>query len=331
MRDAGIDSLGMHLEAVEPRRPRADHAGQGGGAGRVLLRGVRGRGRGLRPGPGQHLHPGRTGRFAPTRSSATCERLIAAGVYPFVVPFVPISGTPLESHPAPPADFMRPLLRELGAMLDGGGAAVARHQGRLRQVRRLLVAVGLREAARPRGPANDAADSPARPAATLRGSCRRRRGRRTAGGGARSFPREAWRPSRGSWRGTPGCGGPSFAPSRGCSTDTDRDDHDEAAQPIVAVSYAAGMADEVVGAVRIYEDRAAGRGTWYGSRLAVARDWRGVPDLAAGSDPLRGRDGTRPRLPHVPGHGPAAERPAVPPAAVAKPGRGAGVRPRRTT
>ena len=31
---------------------------------------------------------------------ATCEKLIALGVYPFVVPFVPISGTPLESHPA---------------------------------------------------------------------------------------------------------------------------------------------------------------------------------------------------------------------------------------
>ena len=34
----------------------------------------------------------------------TCAtRLIALGVYPFVVPFVPISGTPLESHPAPTA------------------------------------------------------------------------------------------------------------------------------------------------------------------------------------------------------------------------------------
>ena len=28
-----------------------------------------------------------------------CERLVALGVYPFVVPFVPIAGTPLESHP----------------------------------------------------------------------------------------------------------------------------------------------------------------------------------------------------------------------------------------
>jgi biotin synthase-related radical SAM superfamily protein len=30
-----------------------------------------------------------------------CDTLLALGVYPFVVPFVPISGTPLEDHPAP--------------------------------------------------------------------------------------------------------------------------------------------------------------------------------------------------------------------------------------
>ena len=43
--------------------------------------------------------------------------LIARGVYPFVVPFVPISGTPLEDHPAPTPDFMRSVLAPIGAML----------------------------------------------------------------------------------------------------------------------------------------------------------------------------------------------------------------------
>jgi biotin synthase-related radical SAM superfamily protein len=43
--------------------------------------------------------------------------LIAIGVYPFVVPFVPISGTPLEDHPAPTPDFMRAVLAPIGAML----------------------------------------------------------------------------------------------------------------------------------------------------------------------------------------------------------------------
>ena len=42
-----------------------------------------------------------------------CEKLVALGVYPFVVPFVPISGTPLESHPAPTPAFMHAILRPL--------------------------------------------------------------------------------------------------------------------------------------------------------------------------------------------------------------------------
>ncbi|GBQ81013.1 iron-molybdenum cofactor biosynthesis nitrogenase NifB [Gluconacetobacter johannae DSM 13595] len=48
---------------------------------------------------------------------ALAERLIALGVYPFVVPFVPITGTPLEHHPAPTPDFMRAVLAPLGRML----------------------------------------------------------------------------------------------------------------------------------------------------------------------------------------------------------------------
>jgi biotin synthase-related radical SAM superfamily protein len=32
--------------------------------------------------------------------------LIEIGVYPFVVPFVPIAGTPLADHPAPSTEFM---------------------------------------------------------------------------------------------------------------------------------------------------------------------------------------------------------------------------------
>jgi hypothetical protein len=48
---------------------------------------------------------------------STCERLIALGVYPFVVPFVPISGAPLEDYPAPHPLLMRRILQPLGAML----------------------------------------------------------------------------------------------------------------------------------------------------------------------------------------------------------------------
>ena len=49
------------------------------------------------------------------------ETLLGLGVYPFVVPFVPISGTPLEDHPAPSPEFMRSVLEPLGAMVSRAG------------------------------------------------------------------------------------------------------------------------------------------------------------------------------------------------------------------
>jgi radical SAM protein (TIGR04043 family) len=52
---------------------------------------------------------------------AMCDTLLALGVYPFVVPFVPISGTPLEDHPAPTPEFMRAVLEPLGAMVSAAG------------------------------------------------------------------------------------------------------------------------------------------------------------------------------------------------------------------
>ena len=50
-----------------------------------------------------------------------CERLVGIGVYPFVVPFVPIAGTPLESHPTPPPEFMHEILGPLADMLRDAG------------------------------------------------------------------------------------------------------------------------------------------------------------------------------------------------------------------
>ena len=56
---------------------------------------------------------------------ATSERLIALGVYPFVVPFVPISGTPLESHPAPTPAFMHEILGPLARLVRAGGLSAS--------------------------------------------------------------------------------------------------------------------------------------------------------------------------------------------------------------
>ncbi len=67
-----------------------------------------------------------------------CEKLVAIGVYPFVVPFVPISGTPLESHPTPKPDFMHSILGPLVETARRKRPEGRRYQGRLRQMRRLL-------------------------------------------------------------------------------------------------------------------------------------------------------------------------------------------------
>jgi len=50
-----------------------------------------------------------------------CKRLVGVGVYPFVVPFVPIAGTPLESHPTPSPAFMHEILGPLAKILRENG------------------------------------------------------------------------------------------------------------------------------------------------------------------------------------------------------------------
>ena len=52
---------------------------------------------------------------------AMSKQLIALGVYPFVVPFVPVAGTPLEHHPMPGADMLDRLFKQLGPALVRAG------------------------------------------------------------------------------------------------------------------------------------------------------------------------------------------------------------------
>lgn len=120
MRDAGIDSLGMHLEAVTPEVRARIMPGKASvsieryfdafeaavavfGYGQVSTYILAGLG------------------DTPEAILRISERLVAIGVYPFVVPFVPISGTPLEDHPAPTPQFMRSLLAPLAGLLATGG------------------------------------------------------------------------------------------------------------------------------------------------------------------------------------------------------------------
>lgn len=120
MRQAGVDALGMHLEAVT-----ADvrHGIMPGKAQVSVERyfdafaaavPVFGRGQ-----VSTYILAG-LGDSAEAILSA-CERLVALGVYPFVVPFVPISGTPLEDHSAPSPAFMDAILAPLAALLAASG------------------------------------------------------------------------------------------------------------------------------------------------------------------------------------------------------------------
>ncbi|XAH26364.1 MSMEG_0568 family radical SAM protein [Xylophilus sp. GW821-FHT01B05] len=120
MQAAGIDTLGMHLEAVTPEvRARIMPGKASVPLSRYMAAfeaAVRVFGRGQ---VSTYILAG----LGDTREAILqiSEQLLALGVYPFVVPFVPISGTPLESHPAPSADFMRGLLQPLGAMVAAAG------------------------------------------------------------------------------------------------------------------------------------------------------------------------------------------------------------------
>lgn len=58
----------------------------------------------------------------------------------------------------------------------------------------------------------------------------------------------------------------------------DRDAVDETAIPLVAIACIAGQPDEVVGTVRIHNPEP---GVWWGSRLAVAADYRRQGHLGA--------------------------------------------------
>ena len=124
MRDTGVDTLGMHLEVITPELRARIMPGKAQVPVERYFEAfaaavpVFGRGQ-----VSTYILAG----LGDTKEAilATCERLIAFGVYPFVVPFVPISGTPLESHPAPAPAFMHEVLRPLARMLRHGGLTAA--------------------------------------------------------------------------------------------------------------------------------------------------------------------------------------------------------------
>jgi len=120
MKTAGIDALGMHLEIVTPELRARLMPGKAqvpvDRYFKAFAAAVPVFGRGQ---VSTYILAG----LGDSKEAilAVGQRLIAIGVYPFVVPFVPISGTPLESHPTPPPGFMHDILSPLARMLRASG------------------------------------------------------------------------------------------------------------------------------------------------------------------------------------------------------------------
>lgn len=113
---AGVDSLGMHLEAADPQVRATIMPGKASVpldyyyaafAAAVKVFGWGQVNTYLLAGLGDSLET----------LVQLCDRLIQLGVYPFVVPFVPITGTPLAHHPSPDSRFMLALYEQVGALL----------------------------------------------------------------------------------------------------------------------------------------------------------------------------------------------------------------------
>jgi radical SAM protein (TIGR04043 family) len=120
LHESGTDALGMHMEAVEPHVRRKIMPGKAqvpvdyymdafGAAVDVFGRGN----------VSTYLLAG-LGDSAEALVS-TSRELIDLGVYPFIVPFVPITGTPLQDHSPPDDAFMESVLAPVGRMLVEAG------------------------------------------------------------------------------------------------------------------------------------------------------------------------------------------------------------------
>jgi radical SAM protein (TIGR04043 family) len=120
MHAAGVDSLGMHLEAwdesvrqrIMPGKaevPRSFYLKAFTAAVKVFGRGQ----------VSTYLLAGLGDAIESLHEAARV--LIDLGVYPFIVPFVPLSGTPLAAHRPPSAEFLRGVLGPVGQWLSEAG------------------------------------------------------------------------------------------------------------------------------------------------------------------------------------------------------------------
>ncbi len=120
LKDAGASAIGMHLEAVSDRVRNRIMPGKAEVSMAYYFKAfqaaveVFGRGN-----VSTYILAG----LGDTQEEilSMSERLIAIGVYPFVVPFVPVRNTPLENHNSPDKDFMHGILDPLANLLVCAG------------------------------------------------------------------------------------------------------------------------------------------------------------------------------------------------------------------
>lgn len=117
MAAAGVDTLGMHLEAVTESVRRQIMPGKAEVPVATYLAAFRhavglfGRGQ-----VSTYILAGLGDSHE--EILGMCQELVALGVYPFVVPFVPIAGTPLQDRPGPSPTFLKNVLRDVARLLS---------------------------------------------------------------------------------------------------------------------------------------------------------------------------------------------------------------------
>lgn len=120
LKKAGADSIGMHLEAVTPEVRARIMPGKAEVSIAYYMRAFEA--------AVDVFGKGNVSTYLLAGLGDTSEALIAMsadliriGVYPFVVPFVPIKGTPLENHGSPSLAFMQSILEPVAEMLVSAG------------------------------------------------------------------------------------------------------------------------------------------------------------------------------------------------------------------
>jgi radical SAM protein (TIGR04043 family) len=120
MHQAGVDSLGMHLEAWDENVRRRIMPGKAEVTREFYLEAfaaaveIFGRGQ-----VSTYLLAGLGDTVESLHEAARV--LINLGVYPFIVPFVPVTGTPLAMHRPPSAEFLRSVFGPVGHWLSEAG------------------------------------------------------------------------------------------------------------------------------------------------------------------------------------------------------------------